>query len=126
MAPPEEKVAGELFAAIWADLQSNAIIGNGNELAALWAKAGSEQEKAPQLHIEDLLCTDGDRRLRCRFGLLRDGGDATYLGKAAPDRLACFANFRRADVNDRWAIPRLPPGPNGGHSRITIECKPVN
>lgn len=126
MAPPEEKVAGELYAAIWADLRSNAMIGNGNALAARWANAGSEHEKAPRLHIEDLLCTDGDRRLRCRFGLLRDGDVATYLGEVAPDRLACSANFRRADASDRWTIPRLPPGPNGGHSRITIECKPVN
>lgn len=126
MTPPEEKVAGELYSAIWADLQSNAIIGNGNELAARWANAGREQEKAPQLHIKDLLCTDGDRRLLCRFALLRDGGVVTYLGEVAPDRLACSANFRRADATDRWDIPRLPPGPNGGHSRITIECKPVN
>jgi hypothetical protein len=125
MAPPEEEVAKQLYGAIWGDLQSNAMIGNGNELAARWANAGSDKDHAPQLHIQDLLCSGGATLLRCQFGLLRDGGVATYLGEPAPDRLACTANFRRSGHDSSWSIPRLPPGPRGGHSRITIECQPV-
>ncbi|MHA6334162.1 hypothetical protein ACXYL9_10825 [Qipengyuania sp. CAU 1752] len=125
MAPPEKKVAGQLYAAIWDDLRSNAMIGNGNWLAARWANAGSERDDPPQLHIQDLLCSGSATLLRCRFGLLRDGGVATYLGESTPDRLACTADFRRSGPNDHWSIPRLPPGPKGGHSRITINCQIV-
>jgi len=126
MSSPEETLAQQLRAEIWSDLQSNAMIGNGNELAARWANAGSDRDDAPLLHIQNLLCSGGSTRLRCQFGLLRDGGAATYLGEPAPDGLACTAKFRRSGPNDRWSIPRLPPGPRGGHSRITIKCQPVN
>ena len=125
MAPPKEALAGQLRAEIWSELQSNAWIGNGNELAAAWANAGSDGDNAPLLHIQELRCGGGPTLLRCRFGLLRDGGVATYLGEPTPDRLACRASFRRTGSNDGWSIPRLPPGPRGGHSRITIKCQPV-
>ena len=115
----------QLRAEIRSDLLSNALIGNGNELAARWANAGNDGDDAPQLHIQNLLCSGGPTLIRCQFGLLRDGGVATYLGEPTPDRLACRANFRRSGPNDRWSIPRLPPGPRGGHSRITIKCQPV-
>jgi hypothetical protein len=123
MAPPEKETEGQLYGAIWSDLQSNAMIGNGNELAANWANAGNERDPAPQLHIQNLLCSGGGMQLRCQFGLLRDGGIASYLGEPVPDRLSCTAIFRRSGLDDRWSIPRLPPRPRGGHSRITINCQ---
>ena len=126
MAPPEETLARELRAEIWSDLQSNWLIGNGNELAARWANAGGYGDDAPRLHIQNLVCSGGEKRLRCRFGLLRDGGVVKYLGEPVPDRLACRVNFRRSGPDDPWSIPRLPPPPDGGHSRITIKCRPVN
>lgn len=123
LTPPEAELAGELYSAIWKDLQSNALIGNGNELAARWANAGGNAAEAPLLHIQNLLCSGGEAQLRCRFDLLRDGGIAPYLGQPVPDRLTCSARFRRS--GDQWSIPRLPPAPGGGHSRITIRCQPV-
>ena len=123
MAPPDEELAGELYGAIWNDLQSNALIGNGNELAAQWANAGDGADEAPLLHVQKLSCSGGGTQLLCRFDLLRDGGIAPYLGQPVPDRLTCSAGFRRS--GDQWSIPRLPPGPDGGHSRITIRCQPV-
>ena len=125
MTPPEEALARQLRAAIWNDLQSNALIGNGNELATRWANAGGEGADAPRLYIQDLLCAGGSRRLHCQFALFREGGVASYRGEPAPDRLTCRATFRRSGGADAWSIPRLPPGPEGGHSRITIKCKPV-
>lgn len=125
MVPPEEVLAGQLRAEIWSDLQSNALIGNGNELAASWARAGGDRDDARKLHIQNLLCRGSSTLLRCQFGLLRDGGVATYLGEPTPDRLSCKANFRRSGPHEPWSIPRLPPGPRGGHSRITIKCRPV-
>lgn len=122
LVPPEENLAQQLRAEIWSDLQSNAMIGNGKELAAHWANAGSDRAEAPRLHIKDLVCAGGSTRLKCHFGLLREGGVATWLGQAVPDRLACRTTFRRARANGQWSIPRLPPTPAGGHSRITIDC----
>jgi hypothetical protein len=126
MAPPDEQLARVLRGNIWSDLQSNAMIGNGNELAATWANAGSERDPAPALHIEALRCGGSQTVLHCQFGLLRDGGVATYLGESVADRLSCAANFRRSGENGEWSIPRLPPGARGGHSRITIKCQPVS
>jgi hypothetical protein len=125
LAPPDEELAGQLRAEIWNDLQSNAMIGNGNGLAASWANAGNDRDPAPLLHIQGLVCGGGQTKLRCEFGLLRDGGIATYLGEPVPDKLACDVNFRRSSPAQAWTIPRLPPGPKGGHSRITIKCRPV-
>ena len=123
---PNEEVAGDLYQAIWGDLKSNAFIGNGNELAWRWANAGNTQEEPPQLHIVDLRCREDKLSMPCKFELLRDGGVVIYEGKPAPDRLACRAVFRRADIDADWYLPRLPPRPNGGHSRITIECEPID
>jgi len=125
-APPDEALAGKLHAAIWNDVQSNAFIGNGNDLLFLWANAAVDRDNPPQLRIQDLRCSPGSTRIHCQFALLRDGGIATYLGESAPDRLACSACFRRSSRNEAWSIPRLPPGPDDAHSRITIECSPVH
>jgi len=123
MVPPEEPLARQLRGIIWYDLQSNAMIGNGNDLAALWYNAGSDGAHAPLLHIQNLVCSGSSTRLSCRFALLREGGIATFLGEEAPDRLGCRVTFRRSGRAGRWSIPRLPPGPDGGHSRITIRCQ---
>jgi hypothetical protein len=118
-APLNEK----LYAAIWYDLQSNALIGNGNELAARWMNAGSGKGRpSPQLHIENLTCHGNSTNLECTFGLFREGGVANYSGQPVTDRLSCKSEFVRNAKTDEWLIPRLPPGPSGGHSRITIAC----
>jgi hypothetical protein len=65
VSSPDEALAKQLRAEIWRDLQSNAMIGNGNELAARWANAGSDRDDAPLLHIQNLICSGGSTRLRC-------------------------------------------------------------
>jgi hypothetical protein len=121
---PDEALARQLRSEIWSDILSNAWIGNGNELLAQWAKAGDFRADERPLHIEELLCGGSSDRLRCRFSLVRDGGVAFERGEAVPDRLSCGARFRR-DRDGRWSIPRLPPGPQEAHSRITIRCRPT-
>lgn len=123
MAPPAEPLAAQLRGLIWYDLQSNAMIGNGNQLAAVWYNAETNGGSATPLHLRDLTCSGGTTRLTCRFALFREGGVSTFLGEVAPDRLACGVSFRRSRRDGQWSIPRLPPGPNGGHSRITIRCR---
>lgn len=122
LAPPDEALAGQLRAEIWSDLQSNALIGNGNELAARWANAANDETETPRQHIQNLVCAGGSMRLRCQFSLFREGGVGTWLGETAPDRLACKAPFIRSRTDGTWSIPRLPPR-KGSHSRITIECE---
>ncbi|MDP2129424.1 MAG: hypothetical protein Q8J79_00935 [Erythrobacter sp.] len=120
---PTAPLDGQLYSAIWYDLQSNALIGNGNELAARWMNAGSGNDRpSPQLHIENLTCQGNSIRLKCKFGLFREGSVANYNGQPVTDRLSCNAEFVRNAKTDEWLIPRLPPGPSGGHSRITIAC----
>ncbi len=126
MAPPSDPLLSQLRAAIWFDIQSNALIGNGSELLMRWANAGDERNVQPLLHIQDLVCSEGSTWRVCQFGLLRDGGVAYWEDQPAPDRLLCRARFHRSGRDGGWMIPRLPPGPDGGHSRLSIRCRPVS
>ena len=121
-APPTEPVAGQLRAAIWHDLQVNAMIGNGDWVSSLWYNAGIEDPKAADLHIQDLACrvrTDG---YLCSFTLFRDGGVKAVLGERAPDELTCNATFVPAKDDKGWTIKHVPPR-RTGHSQSTMRCK---
>lgn len=120
--PPAEAEAKPIYAAIWNDLRLNAMIGNGNWVASLWANAGDS--KVPDHHIRDLTCRSSWLGgFRCRFELFRDGGPAVAFDQVAPDRLACEARFERdPDDPNGWQIKHLPPLPTGGHSRTTMIC----
>jgi hypothetical protein len=120
--PPVPPIAGKLRAAIWYDLQVNALIGNGNWLASLWYNAGSET--TPNLHIQDLRCDGRDAAQHCSFALFRDGGASKVLGEDAPDKLGCDATFIRAKDGDGWAVKHIPPH-GAGHSQTTMRCKPI-
>ena len=117
LTPPLEPLKGQLQSAIWADLQLNAIIGNGNWLASLWYNAGSET--APDLHVRELMCSQDGLVQRCSFVLHRDGGPKEAMGEAAPDALICSADFVRTD--DGWAISHTPPR-KVGHSQTSMQC----
>lgn len=118
LSPPLEPVKGQLQAAIWADLQMNAMIGNGNWLASQWYNAGSDA--GPNLHIGELRCAKNHGGQQCSFVLLRDGGPATALGETAPDKLACVASF--AHHRDGWSVVHTPPR-GSSHTRTTMKCK---
>ena len=123
---PDAALTGQLYEAIWFDIHSNALIGNGNVQLAGWANAASRQKSPQKLHIQNLSCRGGELVLSCDYYLFRDGGIVEYMGSPTPDRLSCSNDFRRDDIKSEWAIPRLAPRPNGGHSRITIECQPID
>ncbi|WP_298287251.1 hypothetical protein, partial [Novosphingobium sp.] len=109
LSPPEEPLAGQLRAAIWNDLQLNAMIGNGNWLASLWYNAGQEDAKTPDLHILDMSCRSNREGHRCSFALLRDGGVRMAFSEAAPDRLNCTAQFVRQEKSNGWMVKHRPP-----------------
>ena len=118
LTPPNEPLKGQLQSAIWADLQMNAMIGNGNWLASLWYNAGSET--ASDLHIRELTCAQDGSVQRCSFALRRDGGPKEVMGETAPDALICLADFGRTD--DGWSISHTPPH-KVGHSQTSMRCK---
>lgn len=125
LSPPAEPLAGRLRAAIWSDLQLNAMIGNGNWPASLWYNAGQEDVKAPDLHILDMFCGSNREGYRCSFILLRDGGVRTVFNEAAPVRLDCSAQFVRSKEPGEWAVKHRPPR-GSGHSRTDMQCKAVS
>jgi hypothetical protein len=118
LSAPPELLKGQLQGAIWRDLQSNAMIGNGNWLASLWYQAGSET--VSDLHIQELACTKTSSGHRCSFVLHRDGGPATVLNEMAPDNLACVADF--VPTKTDWRIVHRPPH-RAGHSKTSMQCK---
>ena len=119
---PVEPLVGQLRAAIWYDLQVDSMIGNGNWLGSLWYSAGSDNPKAPNLHIQDLRCRSGGETYGCLFTLFRDGGVSTVLGDKAPDKLECKATFVRVKDEEGWSVKHIPPR-RTGHSQTTMRCK---
>jgi hypothetical protein len=124
LAAPTEPLAKQLRAAIWYDLEVNALIGNGNWAGSLWYNAGSDALRAADLHIQDLACRSHSKGHRCSFTLFRDGGVVTILGEKAADKLTCDATLIEAKDNAGWAVKHIPPR-RAGHSRTTMRCKPV-
>lgn len=118
LTAPTEPLKGQLQSAIWADLQLNAMIGNGNWLASLWYNAGSDT--ASDLHIRELTCSQDGSVQRCSFALHRDGGPKEVMGETAPDALICLADFGKTD--DGWSISHTPPH-KVGHSQTSMRCK---
>jgi hypothetical protein len=123
MAPPAEPLAGQLRAAIWADVQLNGAIGNGNGVAWQWMNFWGYRDDAPLLRLSGLVCRGDATMQHCRFNLLREGGVIQVDGRPVSDRIHCEAPIRRYGERDReWAIPHRPPRPGGGHSRTTMRC----
>lgn len=118
---PDEAALRAFRGAIWADLERNAMIGNGNRLASLWYNSGSSDR--PDLHIQNLSCDLRLKRYRCSFVLFRDGGATTVLGQRAPDTLRCRAKLE-ADAEEigSWKVEHLPPQ-GGSHSRTSMICR---
>ncbi|WP_294324269.1 hypothetical protein [uncultured Sphingomonas sp.] len=124
LSVPEEPLAGQLRAAIWDDLQRNAIIGNGNRVAASWYEAGGSESPAPRLHIQALDCAKARAGQRCSFILWREGGPRRVRGEVAPDRISCRAQFVRGQDLGNWSVRHWPPR-RVGHSRTDMRCRVV-
>lgn len=123
-AAPDDRLASQFRAAIWYDLQVNAMIGNGNWPGSLWYQGGSDGPNPPLLHIQDLACRARSGSYRCTFNLFREGGVVAVHGDDAPDRLACGAIFVRSKDGSGWHVKHTPPR-GGGHSWTTMRCKAV-
>jgi len=123
-----EPDADEIYADIFHDLFLNAMIGNGNREATLTWVSGHDQGHPPELRIRDLRCYALAGRRNCRFDVTRtpdpqSGEPAGDAGEAR--RLRCRAAFVQRDGpgGRRWRVVHFPPGPGGGHSRTSMDCR---
>jgi hypothetical protein len=121
LSSPDPALTGQLYAAIWDDLELNALIGNW--IASLWSNAGSDDPDVRDHHILDLRCRPRRPGYRCAFRLFRDGGVSEAFGEAAPDRLACTAIFLSDDEHGGLMVKHLPPTPHHSHSQTTMRCR---
>lgn len=119
LSQPAEPLAGQLRAAVWQDLQVNALIGNGNLLASDWYNAGSDTD--PDLHIRDLRCDSRNSVKQCSFRLIRDGVGGEVNRQQVPDKLACDAIFTRGSDENGWGVKHTPLH-RIGHSQTTMHC----
>jgi hypothetical protein len=117
--------AQQAFAAIWHDVELNALIGNGNSLVSLKWYAGFDLDHRPTLKIEDLVCKERRTGQRCRFQLHRVAHElAQQEDKDQPARLNCTADFERSPEDESgWEVVHYPPPRRKGHSRTTMKCK---
>lgn len=118
-ATPIEPLEGQLNAAIWHDLQANAMIGNGDWLASLLLNAGDGKEL--NFHINQLQCRQRMPEMQCRFILSRDGGKIAVFGEDAPENLECEAVFEKGAGT--WQVVHQPPRRGRGHSKSSMRCK---
>lgn len=122
LSVPDEPLAGQRRAVIWDDLQRNAMIDHGNGLAAWWYVAGEEESRPPRLRIQALDCIEIRPGQRCSFTLWREDGLRRVLGKVAPDRLSCRAQFVREQQAGGWSVLHRSPR-RVGHGRTDMRCR---
>lgn len=120
-AEPPATLRQQLQSAIWSDLETNAMIGNGNWAGSLWYNAAEGTDE--QLHIQQLRCDKLRSRQHCAFDLVRDGPPKMILGESAPARLRCVAQFVR--FGKGWAVRHTPPH-KVGHSQTSMVCDALN
>jgi hypothetical protein len=120
-AKPPAALRQQLQSAIWSDLETNAMIGNGNWAGSLWYNAAEGIDE--QLHIQQLRCNKRGSRQHCAFDLVRDGRPKMVLGESASVRLRCVAQFVR--FGKGWAVRHTPPH-KVGHSRTSMVCDASN
>ena len=118
MTMPPAPLKQQLQSAIWADLEANAMIGNGNWIGSLWYNAANGSDE--NLHIRSLRCNKAGSGQRCAFELVRDGPQKRVLGESAPVQLSCVARFARSGT--KWAVVHAPPR-KVGHSKTSMRCE---
>jgi hypothetical protein len=114
---------GQVRAAIWSDIASNATIGNYNELISWDWYYGVDRNHPPTLTIVGLKCDDV-HPYRCAFDLTRQPDQAASADdKAQPGQLSCTASFKWSADDRRWVVIHLRPPKGGGHTRTSMQCQ---
>ena len=117
----------QIHAAIFRDVQLNALVGNGNALiSGGWTMGYQHEATAPQIQIRNLDCTDGATGARCDFVLARLSKPTIdiWTGKPVPLLVKCKARLAKApDAEGGWSVVHTAPPAHGGHSRTTMSCR---
>lgn len=118
----------QAYAAIWFDLERNAMIGNGNDTVSSEWFYGHGEDNPPKLSIVDLVCRRTRSLQRCKFDLLRaTDNDAPQADKAEPNRLSCKAKLQfQTTQNQGWHVIHYPPLRRHSHSETSMKCKAAN
>ena len=120
-APDQDQIR----AAIFDDVQLNALVGNGNTLVSGgWVMGYQHEATAPQIQIRDLDCTDGATDARCDFVLARLSMPTIdiWTGKPVPLLVKCKARLVK-EAEGAWSVAHTPSPASGGHSRTTMTCR---
>jgi hypothetical protein len=124
-APDEDQIR----AAIFDDIQLNALIGNGNALiSGGWIMGYTHETTAPQIQIRDLGCPYSATDAHCDFALARLSKPTIdiWTGNPVPLLVKCKARLARTkDAEGGWSVVHTPPPARGDHSRTTMTCRKV-
>jgi hypothetical protein len=113
--------ARDAYRAIWGDLEFNAWLGNGNDIAGFDWYFGPDQSGRTH-HIKELNCSGRGHLRKCYFLLLRDPKPDldSEAERRQPPLLSCRAFFLLTE-DEGWRVSHLPAS-DGGHSRTTMVC----
>jgi hypothetical protein len=113
----------EVRSAIWADVQLNAMIGNGNDRVSWDWVFGEDRQHPPSLTIADLKCSKRKQPYRCEFNLIREASaDAPSVEGTIAASLQCTASFKWLDDERHWVVVHSPPPEHRGHTRTSMRC----
>jgi hypothetical protein len=113
----------QVRSAIWADIELNATIGNGNDLVSWDWFFGEDREHPPKLTMVGLKCSERAQPYRCAFNLARDANAAAPSNdKAIGADLRCTASFKWSQDESRWVVIHFPPPKHRGHTRTSMRC----
>lgn len=122
-----ESGQSEYYGPITADIQLNAMIGNGNaEMSWAWVRGRRGEEVT--LTIEQLVCQSKMRKAKCIFEVHRSSSSKEPK-QVLPELLYCKAKLEvENDGGDYyWKVVHYPPNrSSGGHSRTAMKCRESN
>lgn len=117
----------EFYGPIAADIQLNAMIGNGNdEMSWVWVRGRRGEEVT--LTIEKLVCQNKLKKAKCVFDVRRSSLSREPK-QILPELLYCKAKLEvETDGGDSyWKVIHYPPTrSSGGHSRTAMKCRASN
>jgi hypothetical protein len=125
-APITPPNVAELNGATWADVELNAMIGNGNKLVSWNWIYGHDPDKPPEIRIENRRCKRRSDTFKCMFNFVRNPDPKSVSSQDAdePAMLKCSVlfSFGHDDNEPYWGVLHYAPNSQGGHSRTSLKC----
>ena len=120
----------EVGPAIFADMQSTAVLGGGNAAASWDWVLGEVSTAPPLLDIQGFTCDRRGRRAKCAFVVMRIAAiNASREDQALTRKLSCHALFEAFDNGDgkmAWHVKRHSPPHKWGPGFTTMACSALS